>query len=129
MTLKDQIETSEKMVLEDDLKCMKRVLRRLGFTNKEDIVQIKGKVACEISACDEILVTELMFAGVFNEMECNEISAILSALVHDESSNNEKTGLKNESLSKYYAKMIEHAKRIVKIFNESKIKIDEVFKN
>jgi len=35
---------------------MKRVLRRLGFLSKDEIVQLKGKVACEISACDEILV-------------------------------------------------------------------------
>ena len=38
------------------MKCMKRVLRRLGFIDKNDIVQLKGKVACEISACDEIIV-------------------------------------------------------------------------
>jgi len=47
------IETLSK---KDDLKCMKRVLRRLGFINKDDIVLTKGKVACEISACDEIIV-------------------------------------------------------------------------
>ena len=35
---------------------MKRVLRRLEFLDKNDIVGIKGKVACEISACDELLV-------------------------------------------------------------------------
>lgn len=43
-------------LMKDDLKCMKRVLRRLGFINKDDIVLTKGKVACEISACDEIIV-------------------------------------------------------------------------
>jgi ATP-dependent RNA helicase DOB1 len=42
--------------MKSDLKCMKRVLRRLGFTDKDDIVQIKGKVACEVSACEEIIV-------------------------------------------------------------------------
>ncbi len=44
------------MVLEDDLKKMKRVLRRLGYISKEEIVEMKGKVACEVSACDEIMV-------------------------------------------------------------------------
>lgn len=125
--LQSQIENSEKMVLEDDLKCMKRVLRRLEFTNKYDIVQIKGKVACDISACDEILITELMFAGLFNEMEPNEVAGLLSALVHDESSNAEKTGIKQESLSKFYGILLEHGRRIVKIYNESKINIDEVY--
>ncbi len=36
--LTQQIEMSQKMVLADDLKSMKRVLRRLGFLNKEEIV-------------------------------------------------------------------------------------------
>ena len=125
--LQSQIENSEKMVLEDDLKCMKRVLRRLEFTNKDDIVQIKGKVACDISACDEILITELMFAGLFNEMEPNEIAGLLSSLVHDESQNNEKMGIKQENLAKIYGVLLEHCRRIVKVYNESKINIDEVY--
>ena len=35
---------------------MKRVLRRLNFINKDDVVQTKGKVACELSSADEIIV-------------------------------------------------------------------------
>lgn len=31
------MEESGRMVLEEDKKCMKRVLRRLGYVNKEDI--------------------------------------------------------------------------------------------
>lgn len=114
------------MVLEDDLRCMKRVLRRLEFTNKDDIVQIKGKVACDISACDEIFITELMFAGIFNEMEANEIAGLLSAMVHDESPNVEKVGIKQENLAKFYTILLEHGRRIVKVYNDSKINIDEV---
>lgn len=82
------------MVLEDDNKCMKRVLRRINYINKEDIIQIKGKVACEISSCDEILVTECMFAGLFNDMEPNLIAALLSSLIHDENSNQDKLVIK-----------------------------------
>jgi ATP-dependent RNA helicase DOB1 len=44
------------MILSDDLKRMKRVMRRLNWLNKDEIVEVKGKVACEVSACDEILV-------------------------------------------------------------------------
>lgn len=72
---------------------MKRVLRRLDFIKRdglEDIVQIKGKVACEISACDEVLATQLLFNGLFNEMEPAMITAVLSALIHDENTANEK---------------------------------------
>ncbi len=58
--LKNQIQECNKMVLQDDLKCMKGVLRRLNFIDKQEIVQLKGRVACEISACDEIIVKKMM---------------------------------------------------------------------
>lgn len=45
---------------------------------------MKGKVACEISAADEILGTELLFLGIFNDMEPAQISALLSCLLFDE---------------------------------------------
>ena len=32
----------------DDLKCRKRVLRRLGYCNEQDVIETKGRVACEI---------------------------------------------------------------------------------
>ena len=43
-------------------------------------------MGCEISACDEILATELLFANYFNDMAPNQIAAVLSCLVHDENS-------------------------------------------
>jgi len=55
-------------------------------------------VACEISSCDEIVVTECMFAGLFNEMEANEIAALLSCLIHDENNSKEKCSIKNDRL-------------------------------
>ncbi len=68
---------------------MKRVLRRLDYLNKDEIVQRKGFVACEISACDEILATELLFAGVFNDMDSSALAAVISCMVHDENDNTE----------------------------------------
>ena len=84
--LANQIEESSKMVLADDSKRMKRVLRRLDYISKDHILQIKAKVACEISSCDEILVTECIFAGLFNDMDPNLIAALLTSLIHDENS-------------------------------------------
>ena len=83
--LEDDIFQASKVVLTDNLKSMKRVLRRLTFTDKQDLVQAKGKVACMISACDEVLLTEFMFSGIFNKMRPEKIAAFLSAVVFDES--------------------------------------------
>lgn len=33
----------------DELKCRKRVLRRLGYATSADVIELKGRVACEIS--------------------------------------------------------------------------------
>jgi len=65
-------------------------------------------VACEISAGDEILViflnlikfqvTELLFLGIFNDMEPAMIAATLSALVLDENNTTAKQAVKSEPL-------------------------------
>jgi ATP-dependent RNA helicase DOB1 len=55
----------------------------MGFTTSSDIVNIKGRVACEISSGDELLLTELMFNGVFNSLS-PEQSALLSCFVFSE---------------------------------------------
>lgn len=57
----------------DELKCRKRVLRRLGYANASDAIELKGRVACEISAADELLLTELLFNGVFNDLEVAQV--------------------------------------------------------
>ena len=68
----------------DELKARKRVLRRLGFITKDDVVDIKGRVACEISAGDELLVTEMVFQGVWNKVEPEVCAAIASCFVFSE---------------------------------------------
>ena len=87
-----------------------RVLERLNYINSEHAVLLKvhalrpavprpqspapaniggrhhcvpcqGRVACEVSTCNEILVTELVFNNVFANLEPEEIVALLSAMV------------------------------------------------
>lgn len=61
---------------------MKRVLRRLGHCDAEGVIQLKGRVACEINTCDEMVVTELIFTGAFNDLTPEQSSSLLSCLVH-----------------------------------------------
>jgi ATP-dependent RNA helicase DOB1 len=75
---------SHSLIMKDELKAMKRVLRRLGFLSADNVVDVKGRVACEINTCDELLVTELMFNGAFNEMPVDHIVSLLSTLVFQE---------------------------------------------
>lgn len=68
----------------EELKYRKRVLRRLEFTSNADVIEIKGRVACEISSGDELLLTELIFNGVFNDLTVEQSVALLSCFVFEE---------------------------------------------
>ena len=42
------------MIQLDELKARKRVLRRLGYATAADVIETKGRVACEIATADEV---------------------------------------------------------------------------
>ncbi|OWB58419.1 hypothetical protein B5S28_g4449 [[Candida] boidinii] len=107
----------------DDLKHRKRVLRRLGFITSNDIIELKGRVACEISTGDELLLTELIFNGTFTNLNPEQIAALLSCFVFQERSK-EVPRLKPE-LSEPLKNLKEMASKIAKISKECKIEIVE----
>lgn len=82
--LKKKIQATHDVLQMEELKCRKRVLRRLGFTTAADIVDMKGRVACEISSGDELLLTELIFNGVFNPLSPEQSAGLLSCFVFTE---------------------------------------------
>lgn len=123
--LTSRLDEGRKMILEDDLKAMKRIMRRLGLTNKNDIVQLKGRVAGEVSSCEELVLTELVFSGFFNDLQPSEIAAIMSCMVHDESgADKAKFMLKNDTLNIAYQKLLDQAKRLLEVYEECKLNID-----
>lgn len=83
-SLKKQLSDAHSVIQLDELKCRKRVLRRLGFTSSDDVVEKKGRVACEISTGDELLLTEMIFNGVFNDLSEEQCAALLSCFVFNE---------------------------------------------
>lgn len=75
------------MIMSGDLVNMKRVMRRLDMCDKNDVINLKGKVAAQISASDEILITEMIFSGMLSDMEPEVIAALLSCLIFTDGSN------------------------------------------
>lgn len=65
---------------------MKRVLRRLGHTNSENVIELKGRIGCEVSTADELLITELIFTGSLAELSAEQTVALMSCLVATERS-------------------------------------------
>ena len=57
------------------------VLRLLGYTNEDDAIALKGRVAAEINTTEELVLTELVFEGVLGKLTAAEAVAVLSALV------------------------------------------------
>ncbi|OBZ78288.1 ATP-dependent RNA helicase mtr4 [Grifola frondosa] len=121
--LKKRIQSTHDILQMEELKCRKRVLRRLGFTTSADIVDMKGRVACEISTGDELLLTELIFNGVFNPLSPEQCAGLLSCFVFTEKSE-QVTKLKEE-LAAPLRVMQEIARRIAKVSKEAKLPIVE----
>jgi len=120
--LEKQISQSQFMVMSDDLRAMRRVLRRLEFIDKEGVVQLKGRMACEITSADEVLMTEIVFRNVFADMEANHIVALCSCLVFDEKSEDPITG--DLQLQKALDTIKGIARDVAEVMVENKMPID-----
>ncbi|KAL6058327.1 Exosome RNA helicase MTR4 [Balamuthia mandrillaris] len=121
-SLRKFIQQSQDVVLKDKLVQMKRVLRRLGLTNKENIIELKGRVACEINAADELVLTELIFTGVLNELTVEQIVAIVSCFVFEEKSDSNQK-LQDELVGPL-KQLQDAARKVAKVMAECKITID-----
>lgn len=122
-TAKRDLKKARTVLQMDELKCRKRVLRRLGFATPSDVIEMKGRVACEISSADELLLTEMVFNGLFNDMTAEQATALLCCLVFQENSN-EMPKL-TEQLAGPLRQMQECARRIAKVSAEAKLPVDE----
>uniref|UniRef100_A0A1J3FE68 Helicase SKI2W n=1 Tax=Noccaea caerulescens TaxID=107243 RepID=A0A1J3FE68_NOCCA len=57
------------------------VLKQIGCIDDDLVVQIKGRVACEMNSGEELICTVCLFENQFEELEPEEAVAIMSAFV------------------------------------------------
>lgn len=94
-TLRERVSTlrhllsNESLSLFPDFLQRKGVLRTLGYIDENETVCVKGRVACEVNTCEELIVTEMVLEGVLNDLEPAAIAAALSSLVYQEKSSDE----------------------------------------
>lgn len=82
-------------------------------------MQLKGKVACEISSADELTLTELMFNGVFKDIKVEEMVSLLSCFVWREKL---KDATKpREELDLLFLQLQETARRVAEVQLECKV--------
>ncbi|KAJ3064952.1 ATP-dependent RNA helicase mtr4 [Podochytrium sp. JEL0797] len=120
---KKQMKDTESILQLDELKCRRRVLRRLGYTSANDVIEMKGRVACEVSVGDELLLTEMMLAGVFGDLSVEQCVALLSCFCFGEV--NDKAGKLPEELDAPLKILHQHARKIAQVSIESKLVLDE----
>ncbi|KAG0018121.1 ATP-dependent RNA helicase mtr4 [Podila clonocystis] len=122
-SVKKQIVEANSIAQLDELKCRKRVLRRLGYTSSADVIEMKGRVACEITSGDELLLTEMIFNGAFNDLTVEQTVALLSCFVFQEKSDS--TPSLRDELATPLRLMQEAARKIAKVSQECKLSMDE----
>jgi ATP-dependent RNA helicase DOB1 len=122
-TVRKQIADALSVLQLDELKARKRVLRRLGFINDADVVQLKARVACEISTGDELVLSELLFNRFFNELSPEHCAAALSCFIFEEKAE-DPTSMKDD-LPKIFREIQTQARAVAKVSNESKLPVNE----
>jgi len=126
--LRGKVQATQALAQRDVLRRMKRVLRRLGHLSQDNVVLMKGRVAAEVNSADELLVTELVFNGVFNDLDAGQSAALLSALVYTEKKKDEKEGEGGPPLREELAAPLrtlqDAARRIASVSTDCKIPLD-----
>lgn len=117
--LHDEIQQSFYSNFCEEAKARTAVLKRLGHLNDEDVVTLKGKVACEIDTADELLCTELLFDGVFDDLDVHSSIALASVLLQMGEKSSEKIEL-IEKLSIPLGKLYKTAEMIADVSIECK---------
>ncbi|BFZ16877.1 hypothetical protein BsWGS_19916 [Bradybaena similaris] len=121
--LRLQLQKQKSVLQMDELKSRKEVLRRMGYCTASDVIEVKGRVACEITTVDELLLTELLFNSVFTDLTPQQACALLSCFVCQEKATNMlKLG---EELAGPFRIMQDTARRIARISTEARLQIDE----
>ncbi|XP_024023551.1 DExH-box ATP-dependent RNA helicase DExH9 [Morus notabilis] len=121
-SIKKTMRSSSALAFKDELKARKRVLRRLRYVTSDDVLELKGKVACEISSADELTLTELMFNGVLKDIKVEEMVSLLSCFVWQEKLQD--AAKPREELDLLFVQLQDIARRVANVQLECKVQID-----
>ncbi|KAJ1274751.1 hypothetical protein BS78_05G085300 [Paspalum vaginatum] len=120
--LKSKMRDSQLQKFRDELKNRSRVLKILGHIDADGVLQLKGRAACLIDTGDELLITELMFNGTFNDLDHHQVASLASCFVPCDKSS-EQIRLRNE-LSRPMMQLQEAARKIAEVQRECKLEVN-----
>lgn len=74
--------SNQSLSLFPDFQQRLKVLKLLGYVNEyDDVVTLKGRVACEMNTSDVLIATEVLFHNILEPLNPPEVAGILAALV------------------------------------------------
>ena len=124
----NELHLLNKLVLNEELINMKKVLTRLNYLDKNNLVTFKGQVACYITSGDTLILTEMLFNGFLNVMPENDIGVILSCFVGGEGiifKKDKQIVEEDKHLMKLYSDLKKIIESVVDIYIEYKINIKD----
>jgi ATP-dependent RNA helicase DOB1 len=105
-----------------EFKARKRVLRRLGHIDHDGLLLTKGRVAAEVEAVDELVVTELIFEGFFNKLDVPHTAATLACMLQIEKVNTAPP--LTPAMTECYQAVLAAAKRVGDVCQQCKVELD-----
>ncbi|KAL3625768.1 Antiviral helicase ski2 [Castilleja foliolosa] len=98
------------------------VLKETGCIDADLVVQIKGRVACEMNSGEELICTECLFENQLNDLEPEEAVAIMSAFVFQQKNTSEIS--LTPKLSQAKKRLYDTAIRLGELQAKFKIQVD-----
>ena len=122
--LRLKLKRTKELPMKDRFMSMKTVLQRLGHVNRHGVIELKGNVACEINTADELICTEMILNGTFNNLSSPEIAALLSCLIYGESGSKDDSVVLSREMGSLHRNLKQIAKRVAQVQKEAGIDID-----
>ncbi len=118
---------SQALCMKDDLRKMRRVLKRLGYINNDSVLETKGRFACELNTGDELTLTDMVFEGIFNDLTVQQTVSLLSCFVHKEPANSKSptTNKLANNLQTAFNQLQNIARKVARISIDAKMACDE----
>ena len=104
---------------------MRTVLTSLGHLDGENVVQLKGRAAAEVEACDELLAAELLLGGTFRDLSPAAAVALCACLISEQSERVKRAQPMPTELQAPFADVQEAARRLCGVLNDAGVITDE----
>ncbi|XP_060175054.1 DExH-box ATP-dependent RNA helicase DExH11 isoform X2 [Lycium barbarum] len=98
------------------------VLKEIGCIDADLVVQIKGRVACEMNSGEELICTECLFENQLDDLEPEEAVAIMSSFVFQQKETSE--SFLTPKLSQAKKRLYETAIRLGELQAQFKLPVD-----